>query len=126
MIKGLRHISIIVSSERSVAFYEMLGFKERFRKNRGYDTVVTLEGFGFELLLFIDSKHPARATNPENLGQRNFVLSVDDIEKTMEEIMKAAEKAGQQVEFSTILKDWHDSRFVFIKDPDGLPIGLQE
>lgn len=126
MIKGLQHISMIVSSEKSVAFYEMLGFRESFRKKRGYDTVVVLEGFDFKLLLFIDPSHPAHATAPENLGVRNFVLSVDNLEKTMEQIQKVAETTNFQVEFGPIMKDWHDVRFVFLKDPDGLPIGLHE
>ena len=126
MIKGLQHISMIVSSEKSVAFYEMLGFRETFRKKRGYDTVVALEGFDIKLLLFVDPKHPARATDPENIGFRNLVLHVDNLEATIEEIKKAAKEAKQLVEFGPILKDWHDSRFVFLKDPDGLSIGLHE
>lgn len=126
MIKGLQHISMIVSSEKSVAFYEMLGFKEIFRKERGYDTVVALKGFDIKLFLFIDSKHPARATNPENIGLRNFVLQVDNLETTMEELKKIAEESNLSIEFSPIMKDWHESRFVFLKDPDGVPIGLHE
>ncbi len=126
MIKGLQHISMIVSSEKSVAFYEMLGFKEIFRKERGYDTVVALEGFDIKIFLFIDPKHPARATNPENIGLRNFVLHVDDLETTMEELKKSAEELNLSIEFSPIMKDWHEFRFVFFKDPDGLPIGLHE
>ena len=126
MIKGLQHISMIVSSEKSVAFYEMLGFREVFRKVRGYDTVVVLEGFDIKLLLFVDPKHPARATNPENLGLRNFVLCVDDLEATMEEIKNKAEKANQKVEFSPVMKDWNDSRYVFFKDLDDFPVGLHE
>jgi len=126
MIKGLQHISMIVSSEKSVAFYEMLGFREKFRKERGYDTVVALEGFDIKLLLFVDPKHPARATDPENIGFRNLVLHVDNLEITIEEIKKVAEESNLHVEFGPILKDWHDSRLVFLKDPDGLPIGLHE
>lgn len=30
MIRGLKHISLIVSSEKSVTFYGMLDFKEKF------------------------------------------------------------------------------------------------
>ena len=126
MIKGLQQISMIVSSEKSVAFYKMLGFNERFRKERGYDTVVVLEGFDFKLLMFVDPKHPVRATNPEALGFRNFVLQADDLEKTMEEIKTRAEESGQCIEFGPIQSDWHGARFVFLCDPDGLNIGLHE
>ena len=126
MIKGLQQISMIVSSEKTVAFYEMLGFKESFRKERGYDTVVILEGFDVKLLMFVDPKHPVRATDPENLGLRNFVLRVDNLEKTMEEIKRNAEELNLCVTFGPIQKDWHDARFVFLQDPDGLPVGLHE
>ena len=126
MIRGLQHISMIVSSEKSVDFYEILVFKESFRKERGYDTVVVLEGFDIKLLLFIDPTHPARAINPENLEVRNFVLHVDDLETIIEDIRKSAEESQLCVEFTQIMKDWQNSRFVFFKDPDGLPIGLHE
>ena len=126
MIKGLQQISMIVSSEKTVAFYEMLGFKESFRKERGYDTVVILEGFDVKLLMFVDPKHPARTTDPENLGLRNFVLRVDNLEKTMEEIKRNAEELNLCVTSGPIQKDWHDARFVFLQDPDGLPVGLHE
>ncbi len=77
MIQGLQHISIIASSEKSVDFYKVLGFQESFRIERGYDTVVMLDGFNMQMLLFIDPKHPPRAVNPENLGVRSIVLHVD-------------------------------------------------
>lgn len=126
MIMGLQHIAMIVSSERSIDFYKCLGFEETYRKNRGYDLVVILEGNGFKLLLFIDPKHPKRATNPENLGLRNFSLKVDNLEKTMEELKQKAKDAEINMEFGTVCKDWLEERFVFIKDPDGFPIGLHE
>ena len=34
MITGVHHIAIISSTEKSVVFYESLGFKEKFRKSR--------------------------------------------------------------------------------------------
>ncbi|MBR4731752.1 MAG: VOC family protein [Lachnospiraceae bacterium] len=105
---------------------ECLTSKRNFRKERGYDTVVVLEGFDIKLVLFIDPTHPARSTNPENLGVRNFVLHVDDLETTIEEIKKNAEESKLSIEFGPIMKDWQDSRFVFFKDPDGLPVGLHE
>ena len=37
---GLDHIALIVSSEKSIQFYEKLGFKETKRVERSYDTVV--------------------------------------------------------------------------------------
>ena len=42
----LHHIAIIVSSEKSLVFYKLLGFNEVFRKVRKTDTVVLMEGNG--------------------------------------------------------------------------------
>lgn len=115
MIVGIHHISMIVSSESSVTFYRALGFEETFRKDREYDTVVRMAGYGFELELFIDSTHPQRATNPENIGLRNISLKVD----SCEEIMK-------KFKCRPVQKDWFGVPYCFTTDPDGLPIQFHE
>ena len=117
MITGLHHISMISSSEESVDFYKRLGFKEFFRKKRNYDTVVLLRGYGLQLEIFVDPSHPQRATNPENIGLRNFALKVDDIENTVKEL-----------EYSTakIETDWIGEKYCFIADPDGMQVQLHE
>lgn len=115
MIKGLHHISIIASSEKTVEFYVQLGFKETFREKRPYDSIVFLDGYGIRLILFIDPSHPQRDMNPEQLGIRYFALQVDDIEKM-------AEQYGA----SPIKKDWNGERYCVLKDPDGLCIQLHE
>lgn len=115
MITGLDHIAIISSSENSVEFYSRLGFKEVFRKERDIDTIVILEGHGYQIEMFIDAKHPARATNPENIGLRHFALSVDNIDKISNEF-----KCGP------INKDWFGRRYCFTSDPDGLQIEFIE
>ena len=55
MIKGLHHISIIVSKEEGLLFYKRLGFEEVKRIERGYDSVVYLEtcGITLEIYMFI-------------------------------------------------------------------------
>ncbi len=126
MIKGLQHIVIIVSEEKSVGFYKCLGFEEAFRKERDYDCVVMLEGHGMTVMLFVDPKHPARATCPESLGLRNLAFKVDRLESTMEEIRKAMEAEGLEIKFDPILKNWNDVRYTYFRDPDGQPIGLIE
>ena len=68
MITGVHHIAIISSAEKSVVFYESLGFKEKFRNSREYDTIVLLEGYGIQLEMFIDPNHPERSVNPERIG----------------------------------------------------------
>lgn len=118
MITGVHHISIIASCEKSVDFYKLIGFKEVFRKNRDYDTVVILDGFGIQLEIFVDPSHPERATSPENLGFRNISLKVDKIEEEMERF--------KDIEFGNINTDWFGVRYCIIKDYDGLPIQLHE
>ena len=117
MIQGVHHFAIIVSLELSVDFYKKLGFRETYRKERKYDTVVLLDGYGIQIEMFIDAKHPARATNPENLGLRHLALKVDNIERIV---------ADLDLEIGAIMTDWIGERFCFITDPDGLPIELHE
>ena len=115
MIEGLHHISIIVSSEKTVEFYEELGFKETFREKRLYDAVVFMEGYGLKLVLFVDRLHPKRDICPEQLGVRYFALKVEDIEAM-------AEKYG----CGPVKTDWQGEKYCMLKDPDGLFIQLHE
>ena len=117
MITGLHNITIIASSEASVSFYEKLGFREFFRKERRYDTVVLLSGHGIQLVIYIAPNHPKRASAPEALGLRNFSLKVDSIEKTIEQL---------GLEAGPIINDWIGVRYCFIGDPDGLQVQLHE
>ena len=117
MIKGIHHFAIIAGSEESVRFYTKLGFRETYRKERKYDTVVLLNGYGMQIEMFIDPNHPKRATNPENMGLRHLALKVEKIEETVE-------KLG--LEIGPIMNDWNGVRFAFTADPDGEPIELHE
>ena len=117
MIQGIHHFAIIASSEASVDFYKKLGFQELFRKERNYDTVVLLEGYGIQLEIFVDPNHPKRATNPENIGLRHLALKVENIESTAKAL---------DLDIGPIMNDWLGVRFSFTSDPDGLPIELHE
>ena len=108
---------MISSSEESVDFYKRLGFEEFFRKKRNFDTVVLLRGYGLQLEIFVDPSHPQRATNPENIGLRNFALKIDDIENTVKEL---------EVSPAKIETDWVGEKYCFITDPDGLQVQLHE
>ena len=111
MIDKVHHFALIVSSEESVTFYERLGFVETKRICRQYDTVVLMEGHGIEIEMFIDPRHPSRATNPENIGLRHLAFKVDNLEE-----MRAIFDCGP------IIKDWRGDEYCFTADPDGLPI----
>lgn len=111
----LDHIALIVSKEENLAFYKKLGFIEKSRIERGYDTVVFMECDGPLLEVFIDPNHPARVTNPEALGLRHIAFVVESLEEVMS-VVKCEE----------IRTDWFGRRFTFTKDPDGQPIELKE
>ena len=111
----LDHIALIVSKEENLAFYEKLGFKEKNRIERGYDTVVFMENNSIVLEIFIDSNHPARVTNPEAMGLRHITFVVESLEEVM-----------RDVQCEEIRTDWFGRRFTFTKDPDGQPIELKE
>lgn len=117
MIQEIHHIEIIVSSEASVSFYKKLGFKEIFRKERSCDEIVLMEGNGFKLELFIDSNHPKKTNDIENIEIRHFALKVNDIEETLKEL---------NIENKPIMNDWVGERYCYIEDPDGLPIEIHE
>ncbi len=114
MITGIHHIAIIASSNKSVDFYEKLGFIEIFRKERENDTIVLLEGFGVELEIFIDPSHPARS-NPEPFGLRHIALQVDNIESV-----------SNAIDCDPVQKDWLGRKYCNTKDPDGIIIEFHE
>ena len=111
----LDHIALIVSTEECLSFYKKLGFEEKNRIERGYDTVVFMECNGLLLEVFIDPNHTARVSGPEALGLRHFCLVVEDLD----EVVKS-------VQCEEIRTDWFGRRFTFTKDPDGQPIELKE
>ena len=111
----LDHIALIVSKEENLAFYKKLGFIEKNRIERGYDTVVFMECDGLLLEVFIDPNHPARVSGPEAMGLRHIAFVVESLEEVM-----------RDVECEEIRTDWFGRRFTFTKDPDGQPIELKE
>ena len=111
----LDHIALIVSKEDNLSFYEKLGFKEKNRIERGYDTVVFMENNSIVLEIFIDPNHPARVSGPEALGLRHIAFVVESLEEVM-----------RDVECEEIRTDWFGRRFTFTKDLDGQPIELKE
>lgn len=109
------HIALIVSTEECLSFYKKLGFIEKNRIEREYDTVVFMENNSIVLEIFIDPNHPARVTNPEAMGLRHIAFVVESLKEVM-----------RDVECEEIRTDWFGSKFTFTKDPDGQLIELKE
>ena len=114
MITGIHHFAIIVSSKKSVLFYEKLGFVVTFRKERDYDAVVVMEGYGIEIEVFIDPNHPIRS-NPEPFGLRHLAFQVESFEQIRKEFV-----------CGPVMKDWIGRSYCFAVDPDGNVIEFHE
>jgi glyoxylase I family protein len=128
MITSLHHVALIVSSEESLRFYELLGFTEIFRKLRTNDVVVLMEGHGIKLEIFIDSRHPVHPTGMEEpIGLRHFALTVTgNLDDEIEEVRVSFSSAGYDLEVGPIMEDWIGVRFCFVRDFDGLSLEIRE
>lgn len=118
MITGLHHIALIVSCEKALDFYKLLGFKETFRKIRNNDTIVLMDGNGLQLEVFIDLNH--FVSSSETLGLRHLALKVDSLEDEISRLRGAGGEIG------SIMYDWYNVRFCFVKDFDGKIVELHE
>ena len=119
MIFAFHHIAVIVSSERSLEFYRILGYRESFKKRKN-DLVVLMDDFGIQLEMFVDPSH----LKAGEVGLRHFALCVDD--RLEDEIGRLKAAFADNLEIGPIMSDWNGIRFCFIKDFDGLQIELRE
>ena len=122
----LDHIAIIVSKLENLKFYEAIGFRETWRKERARDTVVMMES-GEEndedsvvLEIFVDPNHPERASQPEQMGLRHVGFSVENLDRFLERLQKNG------IPCEEVRTDWFGRRFTFVKDPDGQPVEIKE
>ena len=119
------HIAIIASDyAKAKAFYiDKLGFeliREVYRPEIG-DYLRMLQQGDTTLELFIKPDYPERVTNPEAKGLRHLAFHVEDVEAG------AAWLNSLGIETEPIREDKvNGGRFVFFKDPDGLPLELHE
>lgn len=126
LIHSIHHIAIICSDyETSKRFYvEVLGFsiiRETYRAERqSYKLDLRVsETEAIELFSFPDP--PPRPTRPEACGLRHLAFAVTDLDATVIELQ------NKGVELEPIrLDELTDKRFVFFRDPDGLPLELYE
>ena len=125
-LNKVHHIAIICSDyRRSLDFYtQVLGFtvlSENYRRERkSFKTNLALnDEYVIELFSFPDP--PARLTRPEATGLRHIAFEVDDINEAVAELDR------MNISHEEIRTDEYSSkRFVFLNDPDGLPIEFYE
>ena len=120
MITVLDHIAVIVSSEKCLSFYELLGFRKTKQIQRNSDEVVFMKSGEITLEIFVDKNHPKHIKNPEAMGLRHITLSVTDLQKMIEELRNKGIKA------EPVRQDWFGRNLTFIYDPDEQPIELIE
>jgi catechol 2,3-dioxygenase-like lactoylglutathione lyase family enzyme len=118
------HVGLIVSDiERSIAFYEALGFSVETRHDMDDKTIVFLEQDGFALELFDYAQSPEPPlSGPRRIGFRHLALRSADIEGDLV-ALAAAGYAPADVQVRTVLGAY---RIAFVYDPDGTEIELQQ
>ena len=125
MLSKQHHIAIICSDyAKAKEFYmDKLGFRlvrEVWREEK-QDYLRMIQFGDTTLELFIVPDAPKRVTNPEAMGLRHLAFHVEDVE--------AGEKwlNSLGIETEPIREDKvNGGRFLFFKDPDGLPLELHE
>ena len=119
------HIAVIASDwEKAKEFYmDKLGFRlvrEVYRPAQ-QDYLRMLQQGDTVLELFIKPNAPERVTDPEARGLRHLAFHVEDVEAA------ASWLAGLGIETEPIREDTcNGGRYVFFRDPDGLPLELHE
>ena len=125
-LNKVHHIAIICSDyNKSLDFYKnVLGFRvlsENYMVERqSFKTDLALNGdYVIELFSFPDP--PKRLTNPEATGLRHLAFEVDNLDESIKELDRLNIR-HEKIRFD----EFTSKRFLFFKDPDGLPIELYE
>ena len=119
------HIAIICSDYANAKeFYvDKLGFRlfrEVYRPEKD-DYLRMLEQGDTVLEIFIMPNNPERLTAPEAKGLRHLAFHVEDIEPAVAWLNSLG------IETEPVREDkCNGGRYVFFKDPDGLPLELHE
>lgn len=126
VLKRVHHLAIICSDYTlSKYFYtEILGLKvlqEVYRAERdSYKLDLAVNG-EYQIELFSFPEPPDRLSRPEATGLRHIAFEVNDLSSSVAEL----NKKGITTEDIRV-DEFSGKRFVFFKDPDGLPIELYE
>ena len=125
-LNKVHHIAIICTDyQRSLYFYtHVLGSRvlgEHYREVRqSYKTDLAL-GDEYVIELFSFPSPPPRLTHPEAAGLRHLAFEVTNLDDEVKEL----ERLGIAHE-SIRMDEITNRRFLFLKDPDDLPIELYE
>ena len=119
------HVSLSVTNiDRSIAFYNVFGFKDAFRWTADDGTLeishLKLNGFYLELFCYADSKPALDSMNVletdlKVVGARHFGLRVQSIDKAKRLLIENG--IDKSIE---IKKGKTGIDYFFIKDPDGI------
>ena len=126
MLNKVHHIAIICSDyEKSKRFYvEVLGLEiiqEIYREERASHKLDLALNGDYIIELFSFSNPPSRPSRPEATGLRHLAFEVDDLDRIVAHLEK------NQIEMEAIRTDeFTNKRFLFIADPDQLPIEFYE
>ena len=120
----ISYLSFKVAFVFSKSFYvDVLGFeviRENYRIDRNsYKLDLKIGDSEIELFSFPNS--PKRPSYPEACGLRHLCFKVDDIEAAVNMLK---DKGIETEEIR--LDEYTNTRFVFFRDPDGLPLELHE
>lgn len=122
----IHHAAVICSDyEISRHFYtQILGLDiiaENYRAERQSYKLDLALADGSQIELFSFPQSPPRLTRPEACGLRHLCLAVDSLDPWIDRLVAA------NVPVEEIRTDEYTGcRFVFLSDPDGLPLELYE
>ena len=122
----LHHVAIIASDyPRSKHFYtEVLGLPviaEAYREARDSWNLDLRLADDMQIELFSFPNPPERPSKPEAQGLRHLAFAVDNID----ECINILQNKGIELE-AVRVDEYTGARFVFFKDPDGLPLEMYE
>ena len=120
------HIGLVVSDvERSIAFYESLGFEVATSMEPAPGRSITfmrLGDFQLELFGYAEPPLPASPAGVPRIGFRHLALGTADIDAVLAEL-KARHLVAEDVQVRDVMGRY---RLLFITDPDGIEIEITQ
>lgn len=126
MINGIHHVAIICSDyETSKSFYtQTLGLRILAENPQPLRDSIKLDlklADNTQIELFCFKNAPKRPSYPEAQGLRHLALATDNLDDLK------ADLESKNIEVQDIrIDEYTGNRFMFIHDPDGLPIEFYE